>query len=200
VKIPRPGKTAPPLACLTALVLAVVISGCGGPPPIPAAASPPAVPGETTQGPDLAGIHLPNFVMPLIHGGVSIPNRKLTPGAVTTTDANVVCTMQPHSQPPKIPIALQTAVFDEYGYTSPSALHKHVIDWLVPYNLGGAAVLANIWPAAVTGTGFYEKNRTDAILRMMVCRRDLTLAQAQHAMESNWYSAWLRYVVATGHL
>jgi hypothetical protein len=34
----------------------------------------------------------------------------------------------------------------------------------------------------------------------MVCRREITLTQAQQALETNWYSAWLRYVVATGHL
>jgi hypothetical protein len=27
----------------------------------------------------------------------------------------------------------------------------------------------------------------------------LTLAQAQHALETNWYAAWLRYVIAAGH-
>ena len=39
-----------------------------------------------------------------------------------------------------------------------------------------------------------------AILREMVCRRTLTLAQAQHALETNWYAAWLRYVIAAGHI
>jgi hypothetical protein len=40
----------------------------------------------------------------------------------------------------------------------------------------------------------------DARLREMVCRRILTLAQAQHALEANWYAAWLRYVIAAGHI
>jgi hypothetical protein len=30
---------------------------------------------------------------------------------------------------------------------------------------GGAAVQANIWPAALRGTGFYQKLQTDHILR-----------------------------------
>jgi len=158
------------------------------------------VPGETTQGPDLSAVQLPNFVMPLIHGGVSLPNPKLTPGRVTTTDASNVCNMQPHPVVPAISAAVQTAVYDAYGETSQNAQHKAILDWLVPYNLGGADVQANIWPAAVEGTGFYEKIDTDHILRQMVCRRDLTLGQAQHALETNWYSAWLRYVLVTGHL
>jgi hypothetical protein len=183
-----------------ALVLALV-AGCGSADPGAAGqAQPPVVPGETTQGPDLSEVQLPNFVMPLIHGGVSLPNPKLTPGAVTATHANNVCNMQSRSVVPAISAAVQTAVYDEYGDTSQNSQHKVILDWLVPYNLGGADVQANIWPAAVGGTGFYEKTDTDHILRQMVCRRDLTLVQAQHALETNWYSAWLRYVLATGHL
>lgn len=185
---------------LAALALAALVSGCGGARPAAAPAQPPVVPGETTQGPDLSGVQLPNFVMPLIHGGVSYPNPKLTPGAVTTTDANGVCNMRPHESVPAISAAIQTAVYTEYGKTSQAAEHKYILDWLVPYNLGGADVKANIWPADVEGTGFYEKVQTDDILRQMVCRRELTLAQAQQQLETNWYSAWLRYVVATGHI
>jgi hypothetical protein len=182
-------------------VLALVASGCGSANPGAAGqAQPPVVPGQTTTGPDLSGVQLPDFVMPLIHGGVSMPNAKLTPGAVTTTDANSVCNMAPHTVVPAISTAVQTAVYDEYGDTAQNAQRKAILDWLIPYNLGGADVQANIWPAAVEGTGFYEKVDTDDILRQMVCRRELTLAQAQQALENNWYTAWLRYVLATGHI
>jgi hypothetical protein len=184
---------------LSALALAALVGGCGARHDA-APAQPPVVPGETTQGPDLSGVQLPNFVMPLIKGGVSLPDAKLTPGAVTTTNANNVCNMQPHETVPAISPALQTAVYDEYHDTSQAAQHKYILDWLVPYNLGGADVQGNIWAADVEGTGFYEKVQTDDIIRQMVCRREMTLAQAQYQLETNWYSAWLRYVVATGHL
>ena len=185
---------------VSALASVLLISGCGGARPGAATSAAPAVPGQVTQGPDLSGVQLPDFVMPIIHGGISLPDRELTPGAVTTTDANDVCEVQPHSTVPQLSPALQTAVYTAYGYTSPDAVHKHTLDWLVPYNLGGAGVEANIWPAATAGTGFYQKIQTDEILRQMVCRRDLTLTQAKTSLETNWYSAWLRYVVATGHM
>ena len=60
-------------------------------------------------------------------------------------------------------------------------------------------VQANIWPAAIRGTGFFQKVQLDHILKDMVCRRMVTLTQAQHALETDWYAAWLKYVVATGH-
>lgn len=181
-------------ACLTLLT-----SACGSAHPTAAPPQPPAVPGQATGGPDLTGVQLPDFTMPLIRGGVSRPKPALTPGAVTTTDANVVCNLPARTRAPAMPFSVQQAVFNEYGYTTPSAQHKYILDYLVPDNLGGAPVQANIWPAAVRGTGFYQKIQTDHILREMVCRRTITLAQAQHALETNWYAAWLRYVVTTGH-
>ncbi len=198
----RPRAWSPALlaVAVSALASVLLISGCGGARPGAATSAAPAVPGQVTQGPDLSGVQLPDFVMPIIHGGISLPNPKLTPGVVTTTNANDVCALQEHSAAPSVSPAVQTAVYDEYGDTTPAALHKHTIDWLVPYNLGGADVKANIWPAAIAGTGFSQKNETDTILRQLVCRRELTLAQAQKVLETNWYSAWLRYVVAAGHL
>ena len=195
-RAPAAVRSAGPVALLLAAL--VLICGCGGARAAVSAAQPPVVPGETTQGPDLSGVHLPDFVMPLIHGELSLPNPKLTPGAVITTDANNVCASNAHA--PVLTGAVQTAVYREYGDTSASAIHKHILDLLVPYDLGGAAVKANLWPAATSGTGFYQKVETDKIMRQMVFRGDVSLSQAQQALATNWYSAWLKYVVATGHV
>ena len=159
----------------------------------------PVVPGEATAGPDLTGVKLPNFIMPLTNGPVSRPRHSLTPGAVAITDTASVCAISPHARSP-MPFPLQTAVYKAYGYTSPAAQHKYILDYLIPIDLGGAPVAANIWPASTRGTGFYQKNQLDHILHDMVCGRAITLAHAQHALETDWYAAWLKYVVATGHI
>jgi len=180
--------------------VALVLAGCATGGHSAATPRPPTVPGEATEGPDLSGAQLPNFVMPVSTGRVSRPRSALTPGAVTTTDTNVVCNMPPHTRAPSIPIATQTAVFTAYGYTTPASQHKYTLDYLIPYDLGGAPTQANIWPAAIRGTGFFQKNQTDYILRQLVCRRTISLATAQDSLKADWYGAWLRYVVATGHL
>lgn len=186
------------LAWLTGVAgVGIVLAGCAS---AGHSAAPPSVPGEATQGPDLSGVQLPNFAMPVSNGRVSRPSSALTPGAVTTTDANVVCNMPPHARVPSIPIATQTAVFTAHGCTTPASQHKYTLDYLVPYTLGGAPMQANIWPAAVRGTGFFQKNQTDHILRQLVCRRTISLALAQDSLKADWYAAWLRYVVAGGHL
>jgi hypothetical protein len=179
---------------------ALASAGCGASAhQVAAAPRPPVIPGQATAGPDLTGVQLPNFIMPLISGGVSRPKQALTPGAVVTTSTTEVCNL-PSRINISIPYSTQTAVFDAYGYTSPAVQKKYNLDFLVPLSLGGSTAPANIWPAAIRGTGFFQKVQLDHILKDLVCRRFLTLAQAQHALESDWYAAWLKYVVATGHV
>jgi hypothetical protein len=176
------------------------VAGCGGSGGSGAAPpQPPPVPGLNTQAPDLTGVNLPNFTMPLIKGGISRPNHALSPGDVTTTDANTVCALSKHALHTSISIATQTLVYNAYGYVNPVQQHKYIVTYLVPENLGGATDSANMWPAAIRGTGYYQEIATNSALRTLVCRRVMSLTDAQHILETDWYSAWLRYVVAAGH-
>jgi hypothetical protein len=182
-----------------ALGCLLVIAGCASPRHhVAASPKPPVVPGQVTAGPDLAGVQLPNFIMPLIAGGVSVPKKALTPGAVTTTNTTEVCNRTPAQNAELIPIGLKTEVYSEYGI-GVNAQSGYLLDLLVPISLGGAMTLSNIWPAAVEGTGFVQKEQLNHILKDDVCHRFLTLRQAQRALETNWYAAWLKYVIATGH-
>jgi hypothetical protein len=186
------------LALMSASCL-LAVAGCVGQgrhaaaPPVP-----PRIPGEIMGGPDLTGVQLPNFVMPLISGGVSMPKTSLTPGAVAATNTNNVCASIRVAQP-AISFPEQSAIYKSYGYSNPVIQKKYVLDFLVPTSLGGADTPSNIWPIAVRGTGFFEKSQLDHILKDLVCRRYITLTRAQRALETNWYAAWLKYVVATGH-
>jgi hypothetical protein len=179
---------------------ALAVTACAAPAHhVGAAPRPPVVPGEVHIGPDLSGVQLPNFIMPLISGGVSVPRPALTPGAVSTTSTTKVCDAPPASQVQTVPLPLENAVFAAYGYQNPANHNRYILDFLVPASLGGAMTEANIWPAAVKGTGFFEKVQLDHVLKNLVCHRFLTLRHAQHALETDWYAAWLKYVVATGH-
>jgi hypothetical protein len=193
----------PPVPHLMVALLAgaLLVTGCGGSGNQAASAPlPPRVPGQVVAAPDLTGVKLPNFIMPLISGVVSVPRHNLTPGAVTTTDTTTVCNLPPAATSVPIPAGLDNAVLSSYGYLNPSVQGKYILTYLVPVALGGAVTQANIWPASLQGTGFFQKIQLDHILKSLVCRRFLTLKQAQRALERNWYLAWLKYVVATGHL
>jgi hypothetical protein len=184
-------------ALALAVCVAAVVTGCGSHATPVAAPKPPRVPGQAT-GPDLAGVTLPNFTMPLVTGGLSMPNRRLTPGAVDMTNTTRVCVLPDHQAPTVIPPATQQEIYTEYRITNPAVQAKYDIDYLVPIGLGGSTSTANMWPAAFKGTGFFEKIQLDHVMRDMVCRREISLRAAQHDMEQNWYAAWLKYVVATG--
>jgi hypothetical protein len=193
----------PPAPRLIAVLLAgaLLATGCSGSGKRAASVPlPPKVPGQVVAAPDLTGVKLPNFIMPLISGVVSVPRHNLTPGAVTTTNTTTVCNLPPAATSVPVPADLESAVFNAYGYTNPSVQNKYILTYVVPVALGGATTQANIWPASLQGTGFFQKIQLDHILKSLVCRRFLTLKQAQRALERNWYVAWLKYVVATGHL
>lgn len=182
-----------------ALGCALALTACGSSGHhVAAAPKPPVVPGQVTAGPDLVGVQLPNFIMPLISGGVSVPRKALTPGAVTTTNTTQVCNRTPAQNTETIPVGLEAEVLSEYRI-GPTQQSRYLLDLLVPISLGGAMTVSNIWPATVEGTGFVQKAQLDHILKDDVCHRFLTLRQAQRALETNWYAAWLKYVVATGH-
>jgi hypothetical protein len=193
----RPRGAVKLLLSVLMVAAAAVITGCSSHPPRAALPAPPEVPGQAT-GPDLANVTLPKFTMPLVTGGLSMPDPKLTPGAVATTNTTRVCVLPDHQPSTVIPPATQQQVFTEYRIRNPAVQAKYDIDYLVPIGLGGSTSTANMWPAALKGTGFFEKIQLDHVLRDMVCRREISLRRAQRDLERNWYVAWLKYVVATG--
>jgi hypothetical protein len=190
-----------PRRLLPAVLLLLGLVGCGTGHQATPVPQPPVVPDEVYSGPDLNGIQLPDFQMPVIKGGVQMPKRSLTPGVAAATDASTVCTMNPHAKSPQLSAFLVARAYTEYGNAAPTngIDVSRPLNWLVPYDLGGEPVLANIWPVSIHGYGYYQKVQTDKILRQLVCHRTISLATAQQALENNWYAAWLRYVVAGGH-
>ena len=186
-----PAKRGPP-AFAVGLCLALLLAGCGVPRQHRVIIGrPPVVPGQAAS-PDLKGVQ-PSLILPFITGTVSRPSRELTPGAVVVTTRAAVCPHPPPSVP--IPYYVRATVLTAYRYVR-SALHgDYVLDYLIPMFLGGAPVAANVWPASTSGIGLSQKTKLDRALYHRVCRRQMTLPQAQSALETDWFAAWLKYVV-----
>ncbi len=124
-------------------------------------------------------------------GPISRPNPLLTPGVVAVRDVTAVCQQPKHTRVP-IPYYLQLSVFYAYRVPVQNAAN-YGLDFLVPLQLGGASVQANIWPASVQGIGFHQKEQLNYRLRTMVCEQGLPLGQAQQDIVSDWYALWTRY-------
>lgn len=125
---------------------------------------------------------------------ISLPLRSVTPGAVSQTDVNAVCSspLRQHIRPSRT-ILIQ--VYNDYGLQLPSsgAASDYQIDYLVPLTLGGSASRENIWPIAIRGVGYSDKVKLTSTLRTKVCRGELKLSYVQRQFERNWSVLWNKY-------
>jgi hypothetical protein len=121
-----------------------------------------------------------------------MPDPSLTPGAVTSSTAAALCT-QPHQPKPPVSDAVQEVVFAEYHLPWSLDKGKYELDYLVPVDLGGAEVTANLWPIELRGLTVHDKAQLDVLLKDAVCQGEITLASAQAGLESDWYTLWLRF-------
>jgi hypothetical protein len=135
----------------------------------------------------------------LLHGAVARPNLKLTPGAVGVTDLSAVChagkriSNQFMPLNPMISPVNRQAVFAEYGIAAANIRH-YGLDFLVPLQLGGANVRANIWPASTShGVGFHEKEVLNIRIHELVCQGAMPLAVAQKQIITDWVKLWLDF-------
>ena len=177
---------------LLGTVLVALVAGCGPSAADPSAPYFPATrPAAATTAPVDPSATLAPARAVAASGPVARPNPTLTPGVVALTDAAAVC-QQPKRVRTPLPFVEQQAVLAAYGVTGQQA-HKYGLDYLVPLQLGGSAVSANLWPAAVKGVGYHEKQQLNARLRILVCRGEVPLRDAQRDIAADWYAEWLRY-------
>jgi hypothetical protein len=176
---------------LSLLVLGLGITGC--------ASGDESAPYFATSPQSIAAHVVGNGVQPpltggplsrLRHGSVPRPKPALTPGAIAETDSVMVCS-QGRKVRPVITEETKKAVLAAYGI--PYTHHKrYALDYLLPLDLGGAPVQANLWPIHL-GAGHNEKLQLNARLRNLVCRGELSLAKVQKPMIADWYALWVQY-------
>lgn len=119
-----------------------------------------------------------------------LPDPACTPGAVMTTDLEVIC-HRPTGPRRHVDAAERRAVYREYGYTYPQRRGDFEADHLIPLELGGANSTDNLWPeAAWPRPGFHEKDEVENYLHRQVCRGRMTIARAQRAIAIDWIEAW----------
>ncbi len=125
------------------------------------------------------------------------PNAKLTPGAVMTTSANVVChrltsTVRDVQQSEK------NAVYREYGITH-HPTGEYQIDHLIALTDGGSNAITNLWPQSYLTKPWnaHVKDRLENRLHKLVCNGTLSLPTAQHLISTDWIAAYKKYVGAT---
>ncbi len=145
----------------------------------------------------------------------ALPNPRLTPGALNpaVTQANLretICRPGGYTRSIRPPEAyterLKREQIREYGYPEQMGreayrLSNYEEDHLIALSLGGSPNdPRNLWPEphhVIGGWGSYAKDRLENKMHTMICRGQISLAQAQQAMATNWVAAYQKYVGAT---
>ncbi len=124
-----------------------------------------------------------------------LPDPKLTPGDVfPDTTKDDVCTPGWASAHRFVTESDRDRVYAEYGRTRRPGCCE--VDHLVPLELGGSNDIKNLWPQPdEPRPGAREKDSLENTLHEAVCKSELSLADAQRCIESNWVECWEKYVV-----
>jgi len=105
------------------------------------------------------------------------PDPRLTPGAVATTDANLVCRHGYSKSVRHTSGKLKAFIYREYGL---NRHHGHYeIDHLIPLGVGGADLAANLWPQSRDAEPWTaeRKDRLEGYLHAAVCHGGMPLDQ-----------------------
>lgn len=124
------------------------------------------------------------------------PDPVKTPGVVLTRDAAKVCVPGYSASIRNTSPALKRAVYASYGIQPNGEAYE--LDHRLPLSLGGADVLANLWPetrARSVRENAWRKDELEARVHRLVCvRRTMTLLAAQRLFLGDWIAAYRRLV------
>jgi hypothetical protein len=139
------------------------------------------------------------------YGQSPIPNQGQTPGAINpavtqATISTTICvpgwtrTVRPPSD--------YTSRLKRQQLRAGGGADQRMADFeedhLIPLSLGGApADPRNLWPQprqAVEGWSAERKDALEERLNRLVCAGQVALADAQHAMATNWTSAYTQFI------
>lgn len=121
----------------------------------------------------------------------SRPPRRVTPGAGGHRLAAICPQVSAALAASKLRTLVRDKVYAEYGIAA-GLQHRYRIDHLIPVELDGTDAVRNLWPQLLRASR--AKDRLASTLHSMVCAGQLSLAQAQRSIRTNWLRAYHLYV------
>src|SRR4029079_4494534 len=104
-----------------------------------------------------------------------------------------VCRRQQTVKTRAVVASIGKKVFAEYGIRNPEPRH-YEMDYLIDPDLGGADDVRNLWPPPYSALwNAHVKDALEEHLRELVCTNQVTLADAQRDISTDWISAYKRY-------
>jgi hypothetical protein len=119
--------------------------------------------------------------------GFLLPNHRVTPGLVFTTDVHKISVPGYATKARHLTNSEKQAVAAAYGYTGPDAGVEY--DHLISLELGGSNDLKNIWPQPIAQARV--KDGLEQYLHDQVVAGKIPLREAQHKIAANWVQYWI---------
>ena len=125
-----------------------------------------------------------------------VPDPKLTPAAVATTDKITICQPGYSKSVRHTSGQLKHEVYVEYGIARNTGHYE--IDHLIPLGIGGADTRENLWPENRDNQPWNAglKDRLENYLHVEVCAGHIAAQDAQKAIAADWVAAYRRYLGA----
>jgi len=125
----------------------------------------------------------------------AMPDPTRTPGEALPVGASDICVPGYAARTRDVSAETKAAVYAEYDITH-HITGQYEVDHLIPLELGGSNDVKNLWPQpAEPRPGYHEKDDLENALHDLVCAGRLDLATAQRAIATDWYAAYVRYVL-----
>ena len=125
----------------------------------------------------------------------TLPDPKLSPGDVLTSDSAKVCVSGYTKTVRNVPQVLKEQVYREYGITSRQP-GEYEIDHIISLELGGSNSLRNLFPQSyqTQPLNAHVKDSLENRLHSLACSGKITLSEAQTAISTNWTAAYVKYI------
>jgi hypothetical protein len=123
-----------------------------------------------------------------------LPDRRLSPGDVLTTDASLVCRPGYAERERQVPGGVKHAVYRAYAITAHPP-GEYEVDHLVSLERGGSNSTRKLWPQSyeTQPLNAHVKDRVENRLHELVCQGRMTLRTAQRAITRDWTKAYRAY-------
>jgi len=124
-----------------------------------------------------------------------VPDPRLSPGDVLTSDTAVICVPGYTKTVRNVPQALKEQVYREYNITG-RAPGEYEIDHIISLELGGSNSIRNLFPESFKSQPLnaHVKDTLENRLHDLACSGKITMQEAQQAIASNWTAAYVKYV------
>lgn len=147
------------------------------------------------------------------HGAALLPDDRMTPGATLYTDTKKVCSTKWGKDERAVTEGMKEWVMYLYGVEKNQGVckpipHKNAkgktivpksgceIDHRISREVGGADVIANLWPQPYLTPqeyGAYRKDKLENFLHRQVCAGRMKLQDAQNELAGDWVESYEKH-------